>query len=163
MNRGSIFTFSAITALGLAQLPSGIVAQQGTLKQQLVGTWSLASYSSTPPSQFGISPKGLLILAADGHYAEVFGRPDRAKFKNAAEPTTEERASAQGGFAANFGTWSVSDPDKTLTQHFEAALVPNNEGIDLKSSVSIAGDDLKLTRVLPSTGNRQEFSYRRVR
>jgi hypothetical protein len=42
MNR-QIFALSAITALGLALVPSSIIAQQGTLKQQLVGTWTLAS------------------------------------------------------------------------------------------------------------------------
>ena len=34
--------------LGLALLPTTIVAQQGTLKDQLVGTWALVSYRNTP-------------------------------------------------------------------------------------------------------------------
>jgi hypothetical protein len=47
MNRRSIFILSAISALGLALLPSGIVAQQGSLQKQLVGTWMLVSYDAT--------------------------------------------------------------------------------------------------------------------
>ena len=39
--------FAAITALGLALLPSSIVAQQGTLRQQLVGSWTLVSEETT--------------------------------------------------------------------------------------------------------------------
>ncbi|TMH98417.1 MAG: lipocalin-like domain-containing protein, partial [Betaproteobacteria bacterium] len=84
------------------------------------------------------------------------------KFKSVSEPTTEERASAQRGFGANFGTWSVSEADKTLTRHYDGALVPNNEGIDFKSSVSLAGDELKLTGELGSS-IRGDFVYRRAR
>jgi hypothetical protein len=47
MNRRSIFTLFAISALGLAVLPSSVVAQQGALKQQLVGTWTLVSYDAS--------------------------------------------------------------------------------------------------------------------
>jgi hypothetical protein len=47
MNRRNIFTFSAIAALGLALLPGGILAQQGSLQKQLVGTWTLVSYNGT--------------------------------------------------------------------------------------------------------------------
>ena len=43
----SILSISAMTMLGLALLPSSIIAQQGTLKQQLVGAWTLASYDAT--------------------------------------------------------------------------------------------------------------------
>ena len=47
MNRRSVITLSAIMALGLAMLPSSIVAQQGTLRQQLVGSWTLVSEEMT--------------------------------------------------------------------------------------------------------------------
>jgi hypothetical protein len=144
MHRRTIFNLSAITALGLALLPSNIVAQQGTLKQQLTGTWTLvsrAANSNTRPNT-----KGILILESSGYYAELFGPPDRSR-----------------PFAANYGTWLVSEPDRTLTQRFEGAVIPNNEGAEVKSSVGLAGDELKLTRVLPSSGARQEFVYRRAR
>ena len=47
MNRRSVFTLSAITALGLAMLPRSIFTQQGTLRQQLVGSWTLVSEETT--------------------------------------------------------------------------------------------------------------------
>jgi hypothetical protein len=144
MHRRIIFNLSAITALGLALLPSSIVAQQETFKQQLTGTWTLvsrAANSNTRPNT-----KGILILESSGYYAELFGPPDRSR-----------------PFAANYGTWLVSEPDRTLTQRFEGAANPINEGAEVKSSVELAGDELKLTRVLPSSGARQEFMYRRAR
>ncbi len=167
MNRRSILSISAMTALGLALPPGSTVAQQGTLKQQLVGTWTLVSYDSTPVNgtkgqPTGANPKGILILEAGGHYAELNGRPDRPKYKNPVQPTTEERAAA-GQFIANFGMWSVSEADKTITWRIEGAIIPNNEGADVKGSVTLAGDDLKLSRVNPISGNKQDFVYRRAK
>lgn len=92
-------------------------------------------------------------------------RGDRPKFKSAGQATSEElAAAAQDFFAANIGTWSVSEGDKTLAQHFDVARRPNNEGTDVKSSVSLAGDELKLINqtVLP-TGASIEQVYRRAK
>src|ERR1700722_16192552 len=44
MNRRNIFSLSAIAALGLAMLPGNVVAQTKSLKDQLVGTWTLVSW-----------------------------------------------------------------------------------------------------------------------
>jgi len=163
----SIFAFSAITALGLVLLPSSIVAQQGTLRQQLVGTWTLVSEETTAQNgtkeqPYGPNPRGILILDASGRYATVRARPDRPKFKSSSQPTTEELVAARA-FGAHFGTWSVSDADKTLTLHLESALRPNNEGTDVKNSVSLVGDELKVSGVIPATGVRFEVAYRRAR
>ena len=45
MNRRNILTLSAIAAMGLTLPPSNIGAQQGTLKQQLVGTATIPDFS----------------------------------------------------------------------------------------------------------------------
>jgi hypothetical protein len=59
----------------------------------------------------------------------VIARADRPKFKSPSEPAVEELAAAtEDFFAANAGTWKVSEADKLLIQLFEAALRPNNEG-----------------------------------
>jgi hypothetical protein len=68
--------FAAITALGLALLPSSIVAQQGALRQQLVGTWTLVSEETTAQNgtkklPYGPNPRGILIFDASGRYATV--------------------------------------------------------------------------------------------
>jgi hypothetical protein len=149
MKRLSVFSLSPIVTLGLAVLPSGIAAQQGTLKQQLVGTWTLVSSQVTSrergTTEQLVNPKGILIFDAGGRYADVAGRSDRPKFKNPGQTTTEELAIAMRGFAANFGTWTVNETDKTLTRHLEAALSPTIEGTDVKSTVSLAGDELNLS------------------
>jgi len=172
MNRRSILSLSAITALGIALLPGGAVAQQKTLKEQLVGTWDLVSNDITPRNGTkqpfygaGANPKGMLILDAGGRYASVLGRPDRPKFKAAnrlqLDATLDELKTAILGFGANMGTWSVNEADKTLTRRFEIALIPNNEGTERKDSISLAGDVLTLVRTQADSGARTEAVYRR--
>jgi hypothetical protein len=173
MNRRNIFTLSAITALGLALLPGSAVAQQGTLKQQLVGSWTLVSDETTAPNgrkqlPWGANPKGILIFDAGGRFANVFGKPDRPKLKsgpragvNRPEVTAQEFGAAALEFGANYGTWSINEADKTLTRRLEGALDPNNEGIEGKSTVSLAGDELKLTTTNPA--GIRDIVYRRAR
>jgi hypothetical protein len=50
MNRQGAFRFSAIAAIALVLLPSHLGAQQGTLKQQLVGAWTIVSWQGTAPN-----------------------------------------------------------------------------------------------------------------
>jgi hypothetical protein len=159
MNRRCILSISAMTALGLALLSGSAVAQQKSLKETLVGTWTLVSNLSAPANS-----KGIIIFDAGGRYVEVNGDPNRPKFKSAGQPTAEELAAATlGHFAANFGTWSANEADKTIMRHYEVALRPNNEGTDLKNFVTLTGDELKLTGVVPSTGAKIDYVYRRAK
>ena len=170
MNRGSILSTSAMTVLGLALVPSSAVSQQKSLKDQLVGAWTLVSRDNTAPDgtkgqPFGPNPRGILILEGSGRYAWMVGRPDRPKLKstNASEVTAAELGAAAQGFGANFGTWSVNEADKTLTYRFEGALRPNNEGTEEIDSVSLAGDELKLSWNLVGGGGRGDEVWRRAK
>jgi hypothetical protein len=63
MNQRRILTLSAI-ALGLVFSLPGAMAQTKSLKDQLVGTWSLVSWEQvnndgTKRQDFGPSPKGV--------------------------------------------------------------------------------------------------------
>jgi hypothetical protein len=171
MNRRSILSLSAITVLALAVLPGSAVAQQKSLKDQLVGTWTLVSNEDTDPNgtkrqNYGANPRGILILDAGGRYAQVTGRPDRPKFKDSDNPRLNTPAAEYGeaarAFAGNFGTWSVNEADKTFTRRYEAALIPNVEGTDQKNSVSLAGDELKLVTT-SAAGVKTEAVYRRAK
>jgi hypothetical protein len=168
MNRCSILSISATTVLVLALVPSSAVSQQKSLKDQLVGAWTIVSQEVTAPDGTkrqgpgGPNPRGILILDASGRYAFVVGRPDRPKFKSSnprLEGTAEEFAAAVRTFAAEFGTWSVNEADKTLIRGYEGALVANNEGREEKGSVSLAGDELK---VVAAAGGRVDV-FRRAR
>src|SRR5438128_403055 len=123
MKRQNILSISGMTLLALAVLAGNADAQQKTLKEQLVGAWTLVSIEVTAKDgakrqDFGANPKGILILDTSGRYAAVLGRPDRAKFK-ASDDIRKDTPAAEFGeaakaFAANFGAWSVNEADKTL-------------------------------------------------
>src|SRR5579871_1555528 len=74
MIRRSIFTLGAMAALGLALLPSDLTAQQRSLKDQLVGTWTIVSWESIAPNGTKrqiTNPNGFLIFDSGGRYAQV--------------------------------------------------------------------------------------------
>jgi Lipocalin-like domain len=177
MNRCSTLVITIITLLCVSLIlpPSGAFSQQKTLKEQIVGAWTLVSIDTIAPDgtkqqSFGSNPKGVLILDPSGRYAYVAGRPDRPKFKATgsarsaarSEGTAEEFAAAAREFVANFGTWSVNEADKTLIRKYEIALIPNNDRNETRASVSLAGDELKLT-IIPTAGGRNETLYRRAK
>jgi hypothetical protein len=168
MNQRSIFTLSAIAALGLALLPSSIAAQQGTLKQQLVGTWTLVSCETTVndiKQPTCVNPNGILILDANGRYALVQaarGRPKPATTgpQNRLDVTPEYYKAIAQGVGANFGTWSVNETDKTMTVQVEGALFPAFEGAEAKLSVNLTGDEL---RYAPSNNPAAVSVWRRTK
>jgi Lipocalin-like domain len=167
MNPRNAFTFSAIAAIGLALLPANVGAQQG-IAQQLVGAWTIVSWQDTAPNGTKrelTNPKGVLIFDAAGRYAQVVAREDRPKFKSPSEPTAEELAAAtEDYFAANAGTWTVSEAEKLLILRFDAALRPDNEGAVLRSGISLSGDELRLVSLRPlPTGARLDVLYRRAK
>ena len=171
MNRRTALAVTTVALSGAALSTGAALAQQRSLKDQLAGSWMLVSTETTSPSGakrqfYGTNPRGIMILDAGGRYAAVQGRPDRPKVGSPSrfEATTEAMGMAAKEFAANFGTWSVNEADKTLTRRYEGALMPHNEGAESKVSISLAGDELTLTTVnaLPS-GDKSVTVYRRAR
>jgi hypothetical protein len=161
--------FAAV--LTLALLPGGAFSQQRSLKEQLVGTWSLVAYNSIEASGgkkpvFGTQPKGILMIDSGGHYAMVLTDPGRPKWKSTVRTqlTTEDIGMAARGLVAQFGTWSVDDGTKTLTRKIEGALSPNLLGVEQKVTLALSGDELTTTTELSGvTGGKAETIFRRVK
>ena len=150
---------------------SETMAQQKSLKEQLVGPWNIVSNEATTKEgkknqSFGAKPSGILILDASGRYATVFGRPDRPKLKESSSVRSDASAAEFGeaarAFGANFGTWSVNEADKTLTRKYELALIPNNDKQEVKASVTLVKDELKLVST-SAAGTKTETVYRRAK
>lgn len=165
-----ILMISGITTLGLTSLTEHALAQNKSLRDQLVGTWSLvANINETPDGTkrqpFGDSPKGVLILEANGRYAQVFTRPGRPKFKsdNRLQGTPEEIKAAWDGALAHFGTWSVAEADKTVVLRVDGSFYPNQEGSEDKRTVSsVTPDELKFVNAASTAGGRTEAVFKRL-
>lgn len=155
--------FAAVVA------PSGAIAQDELLARQVVGTWEIVSVDitsagGTQVQPFGPRPRGIIMLDASGRYANVFGNPDRPRISadNRLAITPEQFGAAAKEFAANFGTWSVAETDRTITLQFEGSLDPNNEGAKATYSLALAGDDMRFSIILPSR-RVEVVDYRRAK
>ena len=143
--------------LGVA-LPAGdALGQQKTLKEQLVGTWTLVSSTTKRPDgspQWGANPKGLVIFTDNGRYSSQLVRSDRPKFasKNRIQGTPDENKAAVQGAIASFGTYSVNEANKTFTIRFEGSSYPNLEGTESTRPFTITGDELRVTNPAPTAG-----------
>src|SRR5262245_8471442 len=67
MRRSLHFTLLAIVTMGLALLPGSSAGQEKTLKQQLVGAWTLVAVvgersDGSKFEPFGANPKGIIIF-----------------------------------------------------------------------------------------------------
>ena len=152
-------------------LPSGnALAQEKPLKEQLVGTWILVSNDNVAANGklrqlFGSHPKGIAIFTANGWYAQLEIDPDRPKFKGKTrlDGTAAENKAVVRATAVHFGTWSVNEADKTLTVHQEANIFPNDDGLDSKRTITLAGDELKATNPNPSSGGTATAVWRRAK
>jgi Lipocalin-like domain len=112
---------SAIIIFGLALLPGRVVGQQNSAKDQLVGAWSLVAIEFVRPdgsrsSTFGANPKGIAFFDGGGHYIIAVMRSNRPKYaiNNFAEGTAEENKATAQGVITYFGTYSVSEADRTI-------------------------------------------------
>ena len=153
MNRLSMLTMTTMVLLcvGVA-LPAGdALAQQKSLKEQLVGTWTLVSLveqyqdGRKDSNSFGPNLKGMLILDRTGRFSLHLIGGDRAK-------TGGNPRSPVGPAVAYFGTYSVGEGDKSLTYHVERSTFPDFEGTDQKATITtINGDELTYVRApIPS-------------
>ena len=168
MNRRNILVISAVTVLELAMLPTIAVSQKKSLKEQIPGTWTVVSCDSTlangTKQPFCVNSNGVLMLDAGGRYVWMMAKRDRPKFtiSNRFEAPADEFKAAAQGLLAQYGTWSINDADKTLTRHIEGALFPNVEGTNDTTSISLTGDELKLSQI-PAGGGRNETVFRRAK
>lgn len=155
-----ILSLSAIAALSLAVLPSGAVAQQKSLKEQLVGAWTLVSVineqsDGTKIEGFGPSPKGIIIFTRDGYFSLLQTRADLPKVaaNDRAKATPEEATAIAKGSIAYYGTYVANDADKIVAVKIETSTFPNLIGTDQKRIVtSITPDELKFTNPRTPSG-----------
>ena len=169
MNRRNIFGLSVITALGLTLLPGSAVAQQKSLKEQLVGTWTVASWEQankdgTKFQRFGANPKGVNVFDANGRFFVMFARPDLPKIasNDPMKTTPEENKAVMEGTIAYYGTYTV-DETKTVTLRVEASSFPNQVGNEQKRTItSLTASELKLSNPVALSGGQINYVLKRA-
>jgi len=166
--RGIIAVFATIVVLSLSGA-SG-VAQQKTLKAQLVGTWTLISFDSFDaagkkvPTVEGGRPKGLLIFTEAGRMSlQVIAPIPKLASNNRLETTPAEDKAIAHATLAYFGAYTVNEADKTITTHIEGSSFPNQmTGGDAVRKVTFNGDELTIEYPRRNAGGRAVAVWRRV-
>jgi len=129
-------------------------AHAQSLKQQAVGTWKLVSVKVGDAEPYGPSPHGLMFLDSGGRFSVSIVRAGIPKFasNNRTKGTDAENAAAVHGALNYFGTYTIDEPDKSITVMIEASSYPNFEGQTQKRTLSISGDELQVINAAPSGG-----------
>ena len=161
MHRRGIVGIWAIAAMALA-LSGGAVAQQKSIKDQLVETWTLlladdVKADGTQMPDFGPNPMGTLIFTPDGHYSLQIMRAGRPAFasNNFMSGTPAENKAATSGVISHFGAYVADDRDKSFTFRVEGSSFPNWEGTRQKRSIAALTDEV-LEYTFPTPTNRAE-------
>jgi hypothetical protein len=158
-----------ITALVCTSVNTDSIAQEKSLREQLVGTWMLMLTSTKLPDgspAWGSNPIGLLIFTNNGIYSSQLMRSDRPKFasNSRVQGTPEENKAAVHGSIASFGTYTVDEANKTFTVRFLGNTFPNREGTEETWPVVINGDELRITHPSTSVGGPpSHLIYQRVK
>jgi hypothetical protein len=137
-----------------AQKPATPAAPPKSMKEAIIGSWSLLIDDAVKPDgthapNFGPNPAGLAMFGSDGHFSVQIARTGRPKFASNSRTTgtADENKAAIAGSNAFFGTYAVNEADKTLTLRIEASSYPNLEGTVQKRTITslTPGDELTWT------------------
>ena len=148
----------ALLSTVLALCAGDAVAQQKSLKDELVGAWKFVSSTSQRDdgsATWGQNPKGLLIFTDSNRFSLQIMRSDRPRYKSNTRmrgSLIENQATTRGTLSY-FGTYAVSEPNRMLTFHIESSSFPNLNDTDQKRVLTMASDDLKLENPTPSRGS----------
>jgi hypothetical protein len=129
MNRFILPFITASAMIFGVLLPSEQAAAQTA--KDIVGTWTLVSVTLEQDGKksdlFGPNLRGQVTFGPNGRMSFIITRSDLPKFasNNRQAGTPEENKAVVQGSIAYFGTYSVSEKDKTFTVHIESCTFPN--------------------------------------
>jgi lipocalin-like protein len=169
MNRRSLLSLSTITALGFALVPGGVIAQQKSLKDQIVGSWTLVQAidthaDGTKTNPWGANPKGAYMFGADGRFAQMLFHTDLPKIDNRMGGTPDQNKAIAQGVVAMYGSYTVDEANKTIVVKLEGSSFAKFVGTEGKRVItSIDDNEFRSTNPATSTGTKAESVWRRVR
>ena len=143
MNKKSRILLSTLLVSGAVAAPPAAAADM----KAVAGTYSFVSVTQTnaqgqKSELFGRSPRGLIVLTADGRYVSALMKEDLPKFASNSRmrATPEEHKAVVEGSLAHYGKYTM-DGD-SIVFHIEKASFPNWDGVTQKRSLKVEGDRL---------------------
>src|SRR5581483_6439854 len=107
-------------------------AQQKSIKDQIVGAWTLVSVTSEADDgkkgePFGPFPKGIIIFSNDGHFSLFQSRAEipRIAANDRAKATPEEAQGIVASSIAYYGTYAIDENTKVMSVNLAASTYAN--------------------------------------
>jgi hypothetical protein len=170
MNRFGILSIAAIAATTVAIQSTEIVAQQKSLSDQLVGSWTLVSAETIEPNGTklplvkGAPVKGFQVFTADGRVSfQVIGEHQRVASNDRTKMTPEEMKAMAESILSYFGTYTVNEAEKSYTVRIESSSFQNQTANPGKRMLELNGDDLKVTNPGRLAGGQTIIVWKRVK
>ena len=172
MNRRTTLamTTTALLCLAVGSSASDCLAQQKSLKEQLVGTWTLVSSDQVLPDgstlkQFGANPKGINVFDTNGRFFLMVTSADNSKIVS--NDPSKTNSEAVGGLIvesiAYYGMYTVNEAEKVAILHIEASTFPNQVGTDQKRTItSLTADELKYSSSAATSGVQVRQVWKRA-
>ena len=159
-------------AVGLCVTLSGVAfAEQTSIKEQIVGAWTLVSVTSEMEDgkkgePFGPSPKGVIIFSNDGHFSLFQSRAEMPKIaaNDRAKATPEEAQGIVASSIAYYGTYSISEDSKELVVNLAASTYANVAAIpNQKRMITLlTADELKFDNPRTPNGMTLRTTWKRA-
>jgi Lipocalin-like domain len=162
-------TTTALLCLAVGLSASDSIAPQQSLKEQLVGAWTLVSSDQVRPDgsklkQFGANPKGINVFDANGRFFLMVASADNSQIasKDPSKTTSEEDGLIVESIAY-YGTYTVNEEVNVINLHLDASTFPNQIGTDQKRAVtSLTADELKYSSPAAISGVQVHQVWKRA-
>jgi Lipocalin-like domain len=163
-------TTTALLCLVFGLSASDSIAQQNSLKEQLVGTWSLVSSDQVRPDgsklkQFGDNPKGINVFDASGRFFVMVASAENLQI--ASNGRSQTKSEADGLIVesiAYYGTYTVNEEVNVINLHLDASTFPNQVGTDQKRTItSLTADTLKYSSPAAISGVQVHQEWKRAK
>ena len=171
MNRRATLamTSTALLCLAVGLSATDSLAQQKSLKEQLVGTWTLVSSDQVRPDgsklkQFGANPNGINVFDAKGRFFLMMASADNSRIaSNDRSVTQSEEDGLIVESIAYYGTYTVNEEVNVISLHLDASTFPNQVGTDQKRSItSLTANELKYSSPAAKSGDQVHQVWKRA-
>jgi hypothetical protein len=149
-------------------LSASCLAQQKSIKEQIIGSWAFSSTISTRPdgskvNNWDAGATGSLIYLPNGRFSFMILRSDIPKFERGKATPEQHKAAVQGTIAYH-GTYTVDEATKTVSHRVQGSSMSSLNGTDQKRVlVSLTADELKYVNPATSFGGKAEATWKRMK
>lgn len=136
----------------------------GILRERLIGTWHLQSYTETAVGEaqasypLGEEAQGSILYAPDGYMAAQLMRPGRKAFSGGDiyQASADEFRDAASAYLSYSGPYHVDEQQGLLSHSVELSLFPNWIGPVQQRVARLDGDTLHLSTYKPMLARGRE-------